>query len=121
MRTVNTTDAVNAKAQAILFQLNTFKPSIMPKGMRLKIARMALMNATIQNMSWVIVATSIHPVASMMLVRGPERAVLPALSFVTDPTIITAPGEMILNGGGRKIEIRVIKAPCMVNRNSAHN
>ena len=55
-----------------------------------------------------------------MLVKGPERAVFPAVSFVTGPAIITAPGEMILKKG-RSIEIRVISAPCMVNRNSAHN
>ena len=55
-----------------------------------------------------------------MLVKGPERAVFPAVSFVTGPAIITAPGEMILKKG-RSIEIKVISAPCMVNRNSAHN
>jgi len=55
-----------------------------------------------------------------MLVKGPERAVFPDVSFVAGPTIITAPGEMILKKG-RSIERRVMSAPCMVNRNSAHN
>ena len=56
----------------------------------------------------------------IMLVRGPERAVFPAASFVTGPAIITAPGEKILKKG-RSIERRVTSAPNMVNRNSAHS
>ena len=55
-----------------------------------------------------------------MLVKGPERAVFPIVSLVAGPAIITAPGEMILKKG-RSIEIRVMSAPCMVSRNSAHN
>ena len=54
------------------------------------------------------------------MVKGPERAVFPAVSFVTGPAIITAPGEMILKKG-RNIERRVMSAPCMVSLNSAHN
>jgi len=61
-----------------------------------------------------------HTVERIMLVKGPERAVFPAVSLVTGPTIITAPGEMILKKG-RSIERRVMSAPCMVSRNSAHN
>ena len=72
--------------QAILFHRNTFKPSITPKGIRFKAARNALIKATIQNMSCVTVATRMHPIESRMLVMGPERAVFPALSFVTGLT-----------------------------------
>jgi hypothetical protein len=93
----------------------------MPKGIRLKAARNALIKATNQKMSGVTVAIRMHPVESRMLVIGPERAIFPTVSLVPDPTIITAPGEIILNGGGRKTETRVMRAPCMVNRNSAHN
>ena len=59
-------------------------------------------------------------VERIMLVNGPERAVFPEVSLVTGPAIITAPGEMILKKG-RSIERRVMSAPCMVSRNSAHN
>jgi len=62
----------------------------------------------------------INMVEMMMLVNGPERAIFPVFSFVAGPAIIMAPGEMILNNG-RSIEIRVMSAPCMINRNSAHN
>lgn len=59
-----------------------------------------------------------HMPERMMFVNGPERAVFPTVFLVPDPQIITAPGEIILNG--RKIEINVISAPCRVSRNSAH-
>ena len=67
-----------------------------------------------------VAAIIMHRAERTMFVRGPERAVFPAVSFVTGPAIITAPGEMILKNG-RSIEIRVMSAPCMVSRNSAHN
>jgi len=60
-----------------------------------------------------------HNVESVMLVKGPARDVFPTVSLVMGPVIITAPGEMILkNGDG--MERRVISAPSMVSRNSAH-
>ncbi len=59
-------------------------------------------------------------IESAVLVKGPAIAVFPATFFPMGPAIMTAPGEMILKNG-RKIEIRVISAPNMVNRNSAHN
>jgi len=91
-----------------------------PKGMRLKNAMKALIHAMIQkNALCVVTAIMVHTVDRIMLVKGPARPVLPALSFVIGPAIITAPGEMILKG--RSIERRVISAPCIVNRNSAHN
>ena len=91
-----------------------------PKGMRLKKAMRALIHAMIQkNALCMVTAIMVHTVERIMLVRGPARPVLPALSLVTGPAIITAPGEIILKG--RSIERRVISAPCMVSRNSAHN
>ncbi len=61
-----------------------------------------------------------HNVESVMLVKGPARDVFPTVSLVMGPVIITAPGEMILkNGDG--MERRVISAPSMVSRNSAHS
>ena len=113
---------MNATIQTVLFHQNIFNPSITPKGMRLKKAIRALIHGTNQKKVCCVVAAAIgvHTVERMMLVKGPERAVFPAVSFVTGPTIITAPGEMILKKG-RNIETRVISAPCMVNRNSAHN
>ena len=114
-------DATNASVQNVLFHQNTFNPSIMPKGMRLKKAMSALIPATIQKEVFCVVAAiMVHRAERIMLVKGPERAVFPAVSFVTGPAIITAPGEMILKNG-RSIEIRVMSAPSMVNRNSAHN
>ncbi len=112
---------MNARVQTILFHQNIFNPSIMPKGMRLKKAIKALIHAMIQKKVFCVVAAIVaHMVERMMLVKGPERPVFPAVSFVTGPAIITAPGEMILKNG-RSIEIRVMSAPCMVSRNSAHN
>jgi len=112
---------MNAKAQTFLLHQNIFNPSIMPKGMRLKKAIKALIHATIQKkMFCVVAAIVVHIVERMTLVNGPERAVFPAVSFVAGPAIIMAPGEIILKKG-RSIEIRVMSAPCMVSRNSAHN
>lgn len=112
---------MNAAVQATRFQRYIFNPSIMPKGIRLKAARKALIKAIIQKISSVNAAIKTHPKEMKMLVRGPANAVFPIVSLVADPAIITAPGEIILNGGGRKIEIRVMSAPCIVNLNSAHN
>jgi len=61
-----------------------------------------------------------NSVARIMFVKGPAKAVFPIVSLSPGPAIITAPGEIILNNGA-KIEIRVIKAPIGVSRNSAHN
>jgi len=114
-------DAMNDRAQTILFHQNIFNPSIMPKGIRLKKAMSALIPATTQKEVYCVVeANMAHKAERMMFVKGPERAVFPAVSFVTGPAIITAPGEMILKYG-RSIEMRVMSAPCIVNRNSAHN
>jgi len=124
VKVVNAMDTTNAMAHTILFHQNTFNPSIMPKGMRLKTAMIALIHAPKTAMMptkfCVVTAIMTHTAERTMLVKGPARAVFPALSFVTGPAIITAPGEMILKKG-RSIEKRVISAPCIVNRNSAHN
>ena len=55
-----------------------------------------------------------------MLVIGPETATFPIVAWVPEPAIITAPGDIILKGGGINAESNVIRAPCRVNRNSAH-
>ena len=120
MKIVNGKDAPNAMPHTILLHQNTFSPSMMPKGMRLKRAMRALIYAMVQkNTFCVVTAIMVHTVDRIMLVKGPASPVLPALSLVIGPAIITAPGEMILKG--RSIERRVISAPCIVNRNSAHN
>ena len=51
-------------------------------------------------------------------VRGPARAVFPAISLSIGPEIITAPGDISLIG--ETIDSRVISAPNVVSRNSAH-
>jgi len=43
---IKATDGIKAMIQTILFHKNTFNPSIMPKGMRLKKAIRALIHAT---------------------------------------------------------------------------
>jgi len=55
-----------------------------------------------------------------MFVKGPAKAVFPIVSRSPKPAIITAPGEITLNNGA-KMEIKVIKAPIVVIRNSAHS
>ena len=118
VKAVNTIAAVNAAAQTALFHLKTFKPSNTPKGIRLKTAKNALMNAINQKRSCPAVAIMMHTVEIIKFVTGPEMAVFPTVSFVPVPAIMTAPGEMSLKG--RNIEIRVMSAPCRVSRNSAH-
>lgn len=117
-------DTINAMAHTILFHQNTFNPSMMPKGMRLKRAMIALIHApktaTVPTKFCVVTAIMIHTAERTMLVKGPARAVFPALSLVIGPAIITAPGEIILKGMG-SIEREVIIAPNIVSRNSAHN
>jgi len=122
---VNAMDTMNAMAHTVLFHQSTFNPSIMPKGMRLNRAMIALIHApktamTDKNALCVGTAITINIVERIMLVKGPARAVFPALSFVIGPAIITAPGEIILRGMG-STERRVMSAPNIVSRNSAHN
>ena len=64
--------------------------------------------------------TEAQIVESAMFVRGPATAVLPASVLVVVPGIITAPGEMILKNG-TSIDIRVMRAPKRVSRNSAQS
>ena len=109
---------VNVIAQTILFHLNTFHPSRIPNGIKLNTANNAFMKATIVNNDWEKTAIKIHKNEIVIFVKGPEIAVFPTVSFVPEPASITAPGDISLKG--RKIEIKVIKAPCIVNRNSAH-
>jgi hypothetical protein len=90
----------------------------MPKGIRLKTANNALMKATIRKRGWPATAIITQKLEIIMFVIGPEIAVFPTMSFVPDPAIITAPGDISLKG--RKIETNVMSAPCKVNRNSAH-
>ncbi len=57
---------------------------------------------------------------SIKLVKGPAREIFPRLSRLPLPAIITAPGETILKKG-ESMEIRVNRAPMVVNRNSAQS
>ncbi len=112
-------DAMNATVQTILFHQNTFNPSMTPKGIRLKKAKSALIHETIQKEMFCVLAAIIaHRAERIMFTTGPERAVFPAVTFVTGPAIITAPGEIILKRG-RSVETRVMSTPCIVSRNSA--
>jgi len=93
--------------------------------MRLKRAMIALIQAPKIAMSQKKVCgklsiTVTQKVESAMLVKGPARDVFPTASLVMGPVIITAPGEIILKNGD-SIESRVISAPNMVSRNSAHS
>ena len=122
---IKATDGAKMMIQIILFHKNTFNPSIMLKGMRLRTAIKALIHATKTAMVQKndirrVIMIIVHIAEIIMLVKGPERAVFPTVSLVAGPAIITAPGEMILKRG-RSIERRVMSAPCMVSRNSAHN
>jgi len=108
--------------QTILFQEKTFQPSKMPNGIRLKRAihalKAALKRATLINgwgKSW---DSANEMTERARLVTGPATAVFPTVCLSADPAIITAPGEIILKNG-EKIDMRVIKAPNVVNRNSA--
>ncbi len=117
--------AVKAKAHTALFHRKTFNPSIMPNGMRLNRAMIALIHAPKTAIISIVldapIATAVNIVESVMFVRGPARAVFPASFLVIAPAIITAPGDIILKNGNGSIERRVMSAPKRVSRNSAHN
>ena len=108
--------------QTILSQLKTFQPSKMPKGIRLKTAIHALKaapkRATLINGPGKSGDSANKMTERERLVTGPATAVFPTVSLFAYPAIITAPGEIILKNG-EKIDMRVIKAPNVVNRNSA--
>jgi len=96
----------------------------MPKGIRLKRAIQALKAAPNIAIIWTKLLGGYNMnmtdiIERVMFVKGPARAVLPKVSLLIGPEIITAPGEIIFKG--ETIERRVISAPNMVNRNSAHN
>lgn len=118
-------DIANVPNHIALFHQKIFNPSIIPKGIRLKIAIKAFIHApkiaiVLKSVFDVFSVAPMNRIESAMLVKGPERAVFPTVFFVACPAIITAPGEIILNNG-RNIETRVISAPDRVSRNSAHN
>ena len=101
----------------------------MPKGIKLKTAMKEFIHApkyAIKTIGWLkstnlnIEPVIINTVASTMFVEGPAKAVFPIVSLSPRPAIIIAPGEIILNKGA-KMEIKVIKAPIVVSRNSAHS
>lgn len=108
--------------QTILSQLKTFQPSKMPNGMRLKRAihalKAALKIAIVENGFDKYVYSANAMIERARLVAGPATAVFPTVSLSADPAIITAPGEIILKNC-EKIDMRVIRAPNVVNRNSA--
>lgn len=122
----STIEAEKLTPQMGLFQLKILKPSIMPNGIRLKIAMNEFIQAPKKTMLGLSLKkldmkpTARNVVARTMFVDGPAIAVFPMVSLDPTPAIMTAPGEMTLNRG-RRIEINVIKAPVGVRRNSAHN
>lgn len=124
MYIVNASDRRKAAAHTALFHPKTFRPSNTPKGMRLKKAMKALMNALykamVERLPVENIATPRNIVESTRLVEGPAREIFPIVSLLPLPAIITAPGEMILKRG-ESMEIRVKRAPTVVNRNSAQN
>ena len=123
VKIVNETAVMKTITQTILFHPNTFDPSSIPKGMRLKKAIHALKAApnirTILRKELNGYAKKRNRIESIMLVKGPARAVFPPISLLIGPAIITAPGEISLIG--ETIESKVMRAPNMLNRNSAHN
>lgn len=123
VKIVNVTAVMKTMTQTVLFHPNTFDPSSMPKGMRLKEAIHALKAApnieTILGNDLNGYAKIRNRIESIMLVKGPAMAVFPPISLLIGPAIITAPGEISLIG--ETIESKVMRAPNMFNRNSAHN
>ena len=124
MKMVKTTDEKNTITQTALLQRKIFNPSIMPNGIRLKREIQAFRAAPTIATNCKIVSPqksveTIHITDKAIFVRGPAIAVFPNVSLLMAPEIITAPGEIILNGD--TIEIKVINAPNGVRRNSAQS
>lgn len=92
--------------------------------MRLKVAIMPFMKATMANRLTYVresagrdaAPKNAAPIAMLMI--GPAIDIFAISSIRAGPEIITAPGEISLIG--ETIEIRVIMAPHVVRRNSAH-
>ena len=116
-----------ATAQTTLFQENTLKPSRMPKGIRLKHAINELINTPKANANPNPKTTEICETctskrkskAKKMFVDGPTIEIFPIVFLSAIPPIMTAPGEIILNG--EIIDNKVMIAPHTVILNSAHN
>ncbi len=90
-------------------------------GMRLKRAiqalKAALHHATVEN-GFIGYNTNTRDTSeSSRFIKGPARAVFPAVFLLMGPAMSTAPGEMSLIG--ENMESSVMKAPNMVRRNSA--
>lgn len=118
-------EAMKDESQASLSQTSTFCPSNTKKGKRLKNARNALSIAPKLN----TVCSQLPGGTKMlerykrnaieMLVIGPAMAVLPPISVVMGPDIITAPGASTLKG--RKTDMRVMSMKDRFVLNSAQS
>ena len=82
----------------VLFHLNTFAPSNIPKGIMLKPARKTLIKNPVPKTSKLPIVKDITPDrnkkinARITFVKGPAREMIPFLFLSTIPWIITAPG-----------------------------
>ena len=88
-------------AHISFLQLNTFFPSNIPNGRRLKKARKALMepmkNATLAMIPVVVMKSVMNSPERIMLVKGPAMAIFPISSLLGLPNICTAPGNAKIN------------------------
>jgi hypothetical protein len=124
VKTVRIRDGTKTKVHKALFHLNTFQPSNMPIGKRLKRAihalKAALKEATVEKGLDRYVYSANETMERTRLVAGPAIAVFPTVSLSANPAIITAPGEIILKRG-EKIDMRVRRTPNITKRNSAQS
>lgn len=119
---VTAIDVMNVAAQTSLFHRNTFNPSMIANGMRLKRAiqalKAALNHATVTKNGPIGYSVKTRDASERMrFVSGPARAVFPAVFLLMGPAMSTAPGEISLIG--ENMERSVMRAPNMVSRNSA--
>ena len=95
----------------------------MPKGIKLNNAMNELINKPKTNTNPIELfktrANKRKNKAKAIFVSGPASEVLPIVFLSATPLTKTAPGEIILKGD--TIDSKVIRAPHIVTRNSAHN
>ena len=114
---------MKAKSQIFLLKLKILKPSRIPKGIRLKVARKALMYAAknsieAKGLGEAAYAAPKMPAESKRLVAGPAIEILTISSPLGEPEIIMAPGAIMRKG--KNTETKVNTTPQVVRRNSAH-
>jgi hypothetical protein len=115
---------MKAKSQIFLLKLKILKPSSIPKGIKLKVARKALMYAAKNSiedrgLGERAYAAPKMPADRMRFVPGPAIEILTISSPLGEPEIIMAPGAIMRKG--KNTETKVNTTPQVVRRNSAHS